>query len=49
MEMNVRDDRRLVEICLTNAEKPDPVLREGLKELYASYRAKKYMVRTWIS
>ena len=29
MEMNVRDDQKLVEIWLTNAEKIDPVLREG--------------------
>ena len=26
MEMNVRDDQKLVEIWLTNAEKIDPVL-----------------------
>ena len=32
MEMNVRDDQKLVEIWLTNAEKIDPVLREGLKK-----------------
>ena len=44
MEMNVRDDQKLVEIWLTNAEKIDPVLREGLKEIYAKYKTKKYMV-----
>ena len=44
MEMNVRDDQKLVEIWLTNAEKVDPVLREGLKEIYAKYKTKKYMV-----
>lgn len=43
MEMNVRDDKKLVEIWLTNAEKIDPVLREGLKEIYAKYKAK----NTW--
>ena len=42
--MNVRDDQKLVEIWLTNAEKIDPVLREGLKEIYAKYKTKKYMV-----
>ena len=41
MEMNVRDDQKLVEIWLTNAEKIDPVLREGLKEIYAKYKTKK--------
>ena len=40
MEMNVRDDQKLIEIWLTNAEKIDPVLREGLKEIYAKYKTK---------
>ena len=49
MEMNVKDDQQLVEIWLTNAEKVDPVLREGLKEIYAEYKAKKYMVAVFES
>ena len=49
MEMNVKDDRKLVEIWLTNAEKIDPVLREGLKEIYAKYKAEKYMVAVFES
>lgn len=49
MEMNVRDDRKLVEIWLTNAEKIDPVLRDGLKGIYAEYRAKKYTVAVFES
>ena len=49
MEINVRDDKKLVEIWLTNAEKIDPVLREGLKEIYAKYKAKKYMVAVFES
>ena len=49
MEMNVRDDQKLVEIWLTNAEKIDPVLREGLKEIYAKYKTKKYMVAVFQS
>ena len=40
MEMNVRDQQKFVEIWLTNAEKIDPVLREGLKEIYARYQTK---------
>ena len=47
--MNVRDDQKLVEIWLTNAEKIDPVLREGLKEIYAKYKTKKYMVAVFES
>lgn len=49
MEMNVRDDQKLVEIWLTNAEKIDPVLQEGLKEIYAKYKTKKYMVAVFES
>jgi hypothetical protein len=49
LEMNVRDDKKLVEIWLTNAEKIDPVLREGLKEIYAKYKTKKYMVAVFES
>ena len=49
MEMNVRDDKKIVEIWLTNAEKIDPILREGLKELYAEYKAKKYLVAVFES
>ena len=49
MEMNVRDDRKLVEIWLTNAEKIDPVLRDGLKGIYAEYSAKKYTVAVFES
>ncbi len=49
MEMNVRDDKKIVEIWMTNAEKIDPVLREGLKEIYAKYKAKKYMVAVFES
>ena len=39
MEMNVRDDQKLVEIWLTNAEKIDP----------AKYKTKKYMVAVFES
>lgn len=49
MEMNVKGDQKLVEIWLTNAEKMDPVLREGLKEIYAKYKTKKYMVAVFES
>lgn len=49
MEMNVREDKKIVEIWLTNAEKIDPILREGLKEVYARYKAKKYLVAVFES
>ena len=44
MEIDVRDDMKLVMIWLTHAEVEDTVLREHLKTLYAEYKAKKYMV-----
>ena len=34
MELTVKDERKLVEIWLTNAEKSDPVLRAGLQGIY---------------
>ena len=40
----MRDDMKLVTIWLTRAEQEDTALRERLKELYADYKAKKYMV-----
>ena len=44
MEIDVRDDMKLVMIWLTRAEVEDTVLRERLKTLYAEYKAKKYTV-----
>ena len=44
MEINVRDDMKLVTIWLTRAEQEDTAIREQLKALYADYKAKKYMV-----
>ena len=49
MEMNVRDDNQLVEIWLTNAEKKDLALREGLKDIYDMYKKKKYLVAVFES
>ena len=44
MELTVKDERKLVEIWLTNAEKSDPVLRAGLQSVYDTYKKKKYLV-----
>lgn len=40
----MRDDMKLVTVWLTRAEQEDLALRERLKEVYAEYKAKKYMV-----
>ena len=49
MEIRVRDDRHLVEVWLSNAEKRDTSLRDGLKRLYAEYKKKKYLVAVFES
>ena len=49
MQMNVRDEQKLVEIWLTNAEKQDRELRAGLKDIYDSYKKKKYLVAVYES
>lgn len=49
MEINVRDDRRIVEIWLTNEEQQDRAFRESLKPLYQQYKGKKYTVAVFLS
>lgn len=49
MEINVRDERKVVEIWLTNAEKDSAELREQLKPLYQKYKARKYLVAVFES
>lgn len=49
LEMNVRDDMKLVDIWLTNAEKNDPQLRSSLQSIYDEYKEKKYTVAVFES
>ena len=49
MQIIVRDDRKLVEVWLTNAEKDDPQVKEALKPMYAEYKQKKYLVAVFQS
>ena len=49
MEMHIKDEKKMVEIWLTNAEKKDPQLREKLKDVYAKYKKKKYLVAVFES
>ena len=49
MEMNVRDDRKIVEIWLTNAEKKDEGLRKSLEDIYDKYKNTKYHVAVFES
>lgn len=49
MQIIVRDERKLVEVWLTNAEKDDPRVDATLKPLYAEYKQKKYLVAVFQS
>ena len=49
MEINVRDDRKLVEIWLTSKEWQDQTCAAGLTPLFQQYRAKKYTVAVFLS
>ncbi|MCD7946084.1 MAG: hypothetical protein LUF81_05725 [Clostridiales bacterium] len=49
MEVNVRDNEKLVDVWLTNAEKNDPQIQAQLRELYAKYKDKKYLVAVYQS
>jgi len=49
LELNVRDDKKLVEVWLTKTEKKDLELREGLKYIYDKFKQKKYLVAVYES
>ena len=49
MEIDIHDDKKLVEIWLSRAEGQDDAVHEGLKPLYAEYKSKKYLVAVFRS
>ena len=49
MEINVRDDRKIVEVWLTNQEKRDQAQGDQLKNLYQQYGKKKYFIAVFMS
>lgn len=49
MEINVKDDIKIVEVWLTQEEKRNAALREQLKPLYQEYKEKKYLVAVFES
>ncbi len=49
LEINVRDDNKIVEVWLTNKEKRDQALQEKLKLLYRDYKAQNYLVAVFLS
>jgi len=49
LKTRVNDEKKIVEIWLTNAEQEDEELRESLKPLYAKYKKEKYKVAVFLS
>ena len=49
MEICINDERRAVEVWLSNEEKSDPAVRQRLKPLYTEYAEKKYTVAVFMS
>lgn len=49
MEIHVRDEAKLVEVWLTNAERRNGSVQEKLKPLYQAYRQKNYLVAVFQS
>ena len=49
MELSINDERRTVEVWLSNEEKNDPAVQQRLKPLYTKYAGKKYTVAVFMS
>ena len=49
MEICINDERRTVEVWLSNEEKSVPAVRQRLKPLYTEYAEKKYTVAVFMS
>ena len=49
MEISINEERRTVEVWLSNEEKSDSAVRQRLKPLYAEYSEKKYTVAVFMS
>ena len=47
--IEVNDEKKIVSLWLTNAEKNNPELRTGLQATYTKYHALKYMVAVFLS
>lgn len=49
MEINIDDDKKLVEVWLTSMEKNDSALRASLPPLYREFKDKGYLVAVFES
>lgn len=49
MPINVQEDKKIVEVRLTRAERDNPSVKENLKPLYGQYKQKNYTVAVFQS
>lgn len=49
IHIEVNDEKKIVSLWMTNAEKNDKEFRAGLQDIYTTYRAQKYMVAVFLS
>ena len=49
MEISINDERKTVEVWLSNEEKNNPAVRQRLKPLYTEYAWKRYTVAVFMS
>jgi len=49
MEINVNENKKIVEIWLSNEEKNNSLTKEKLRELYDKYKKTKYIVAVYES
>ena len=49
MEINVYDDRKIVEVWLTHAERDNPAIMKSLEPMYQAYHPKKYTIAVFLS
>lgn len=49
MKICMNEDKKIVEIWLTNAEREDAQLRDSLNPLFKEYKIRKYTVAVFLS
>lgn len=49
VEVNARQDIKMLEIWLSNSEKSDPRMQDKLKNIYNSYKSRKYLIAVFVS
>jgi len=49
MEINVNENKKIVEVWLSNEEKNNSLTKEKLRELYEKYKKTKYLVAVYES